>query len=77
MPFLNDTDKLPPLLTPREVAQLRRTTINQLNQERYLGRGPRFIKDGRRILYPRNELLDYLERNTIQRTDDPRGVGVS
>jgi hypothetical protein len=71
--FLDPAD-LPPFLTPRETAKLRRTTINQLAQERYLGRGPKFIKDGRRILYSRNDILDYLARNTVQRTDDPRGA---
>jgi hypothetical protein len=74
MPLVDDTEELPPFLKPREAAKLRRTTTNQLAQERYLGRGPRFIKDGRRILYSRDEILDYLERNTVQRNDDPRGV---
>lgn len=66
-------DELPPLLTPPELAELRRTTINSLAQERYLGRGVPFIKDGRRILYARSDVLDYLERNRAQRTGDPQG----
>ncbi|WP_240760804.1 helix-turn-helix domain-containing protein [Mycolicibacterium sp. CR10] len=67
-------DDLPPLLTPAELADLMRTTTNSLSQDRYLGRGVPFIKNGKRVLYARTAVLDYLERNTAQRTDDPRGV---
>jgi hypothetical protein len=50
-----------------------RTTTNSLAQDRYLGRGVPFIKVGRRVRYSRSDVLAYLERNTMQRTDDPRG----
>jgi hypothetical protein len=70
-------DELPALLTPPELARFMRTTTNTLAQDRYLGRGVPFIKAGRRILYARNDVLAYLERNTIQRTDDPRGAVVA
>ncbi|WP_104183588.1 helix-turn-helix domain-containing protein [Mycobacterium avium] len=68
-------EELPPLLTPPELAQVLRTTTNSLAQERYLGRGVPFIKNGRRILYARSDVLAYLEQNRAQRTDDPRGAG--
>jgi hypothetical protein len=67
-------DALPPLLTPAELADLMRTTTNSLAQDRYLGRGVPFIKNGKRVLYARTAILAYLERNTAQRTDDPRGA---
>ena len=70
MPVL---DELPELLTPPELARFMRTTTNCLSQDRYLGRGIPFIKTGRRILYARADVLSYLERNRLQRTDDPRG----
>lgn len=70
-------DELPDLLTPPELAQFMRTTTNSLAQDRYLGRGVPFIKAGRRILYARSDVQDYLQRNRLQRTDDPRGVGVA
>ena len=65
---------LPPLLTPAELAELMRTTTNSLAQDRYLGRGVPFIKNGKRVLYARTAVLNYLESNTAQRTDDRRGV---
>ena len=49
-----------------------RTTTAALAQDRYKGTGPRFIKRGRRVLYRWSDILDWLDRNTIQRTDDPR-----
>jgi hypothetical protein len=70
-------EELPALLTPPELARFMRTTINSLAQDRYLGRGVPFIKTGRRILYARTEVLAYLDANTCQRTDDPRGAGVA
>lgn len=70
-------DELPELLTPPELAQVLRTTTNSLSQERYLGRGVPFIKNGRRILYARSDVLAYLEQNRAQRTDDHRGAGVA
>ena len=69
-------DELPPLLIPAELARVMRTTTNSLAQDRYLGRGGPFIKAGRRILYARDAVLAYLERNTVQRTDDLRGARV-
>lgn len=72
----NSLDDLPPLLTPPELAEVLRTTINSLAQERYLGRGVPFIKNGRRILYARNDVLAYLDQNRAQRTDDLRGAAV-
>jgi hypothetical protein len=67
------TDELPTLSTPAELARFMRTTTNSLAQDRYLGRGVPFIKVGRRVRYSRSDVLAYLERNTMQRTDDPRG----
>jgi hypothetical protein len=64
--------QLPALATPSEVAQYLRTTTAALAQDRYKGTGPRFIKRGRRVLYRWSDVLDWLDRNTIQRTDDPR-----
>jgi hypothetical protein len=68
--------ELPALLTPAELARVMRTTINSLAQDRYLGRGVPFVKHGRKVLYRQSDVLAYLDANTIQRTDDPRGVGV-
>ena len=40
---------------------------------RYMGNGPKFIKIGQRVIYNWDDLLQWIKRNTIQRTDDSRG----
>jgi hypothetical protein len=66
------SDQLPALATPAEVAEYLHTTTASLAQDRYRGTGPRFIKRGRRVLYRWSDVVDWLDRNTFQRTDDPR-----
>ncbi|KZF01031.1 hypothetical protein A2J03_10740 [Rhodococcus sp. EPR-157] len=59
-----------PLATPEEAAAFLRSTEKQLAQKRYLGTGPRFVKNGRFVLYRWADLHAYVEANTFQRTDD-------
>jgi hypothetical protein len=66
------SDQLPALATPAEVAEYLRTTTAALAHDRYRGTGPKFIKRGSRVLYRWSDVLEWLDRNTIQRTDDPR-----
>jgi hypothetical protein len=66
------SNQLPPLATPPEVAEYLHTTTASLAQDRYKGTGPKFIKRGSRVLYRWSDVLEWLDRNTIQRTDDPR-----
>ncbi|HSS25896.1 MAG TPA: DNA-binding protein [Mycobacterium sp.] len=61
-------DNLPAFLTPAELAELLRTTTNSLSQDRYLGRGVKFIRAGRRILYARDGVREYLRANTFQQS---------
>lgn len=63
--------------TAAQVAPVLDTSEAGLAQMRYRGTGPRFVKRGRRVLYRWSDVRDYLSANTIQRTDDPRGVGVA
>ena len=58
---------------PRQVAELLDTTEAGLAQMRYRGTGPRFVKVGKKVLYRWSDVRDYLDANTLQRTDDPRG----
>lgn len=60
--------------TPAQVAPVLDTTEAGLAQMRYRGTGPRFVKRGRRVLYRWSDVRNYLNANTIQRTDDPRGA---
>jgi hypothetical protein len=60
--------------TAAQVASALDTSEAGLAQLRYRGTGPRFIKRGRRVLYRWSDVRAYLDANTCQRTDDPRGV---
>ena len=74
MSVVASTDELPPVMTPAVVAGFLHTTTNSLAQDRYLGRGIPFVKYGARVRYLRQDVLDYLAANRVQRTDDPRGA---
>jgi hypothetical protein len=60
------------LLLPRDVAEFRHTTENALAQERWRGNGPRFIRDGRRVLYRAADVAEYLAARTV--TPEPKPV---
>lgn len=62
-------------LTCKQVAEILHTTEAGLAQMRYRGVGPRFVKIGpRKVIYRWLDVQDYLDANTCQRTDDPRGA---
>ena len=58
---------------PALVAPVLGTTEAGLAQMRYRGTGPKFIKAGKKVLYRWSDVRQYLNENTCQRTDDPRG----
>jgi len=62
------------LATAEEVAEFLRTTPASLAQDRYRGRGPKFVKHGRRVLYRWSDVHAFVEANTMQRTDDRPGA---
>lgn len=62
---------------PKQVAPVLGTTEAGLAQMRYRGTGPKFIKAGKKVLYRWSDVRAYLDANTLQRTDDPRGAGVA
>jgi len=57
---VNKPPEMPDLGTPGDVAQYLHTTVANLAQLRYLGRGPKFIKVGRRVLYRWSDVADWL-----------------
>lgn len=60
---------------PSQVAPVLGTTEAGLAQMRYRGTGPKFIRvGGRKVLYRWSDVRAYLDANTLQRTDDPRGA---
>jgi hypothetical protein len=60
---------------PSEVAAVLHTTEAGLAQMRYRGTGPKFCKVGpRKVVYRWSDVKNYLDANTMTRTDDPRGA---
>jgi excisionase family DNA binding protein len=57
-------------LTVREAADYVRLAMSTLNALRTAGRGPRFIKLGRKILYDVKDLDAWLERHKRQSTNE-------
>lgn len=53
-------------LTEKEVALLYSISPDSLRTERSRGLGPGYVKDGKRVLYPRRELAAYFERRLIK-----------
>ncbi len=51
---------MPDLMTTAEVAALVRTSPETLRYWRYMGRGPRCFKAGRRVLYRREDVDQWL-----------------
>lgn len=49
-------------LTPQEVAVRLRTTVGTLSNWRIRGGGPRYIKLGRKVLYPLAEIEAFEQR---------------
>jgi hypothetical protein len=68
----HSAEPVPDLLTITEAAELLRTPVATLRYWRHLGTGPRSFRLGRRVLYRRGDLLDWID---AQR--DQGGVGSS
>nr|WP_077088584.1 DNA-binding protein [Mycobacterium rhizamassiliense] len=66
------SDQRPALAAAVQVAEYLHTTTASLAQDRYRGIGPKFIKRGSRVLYRWSDIVEWLDHNTFQRTDDPR-----
>lgn len=61
--------------TSKEVAEYLHTTEAGLAQMRYRGIGPKFIRVGtKKVIYRWSDVQAYLDANTMQRTDDPKGA---
>ncbi|MFF0943719.1 helix-turn-helix transcriptional regulator [Kocuria sp. CPCC 205300] len=58
------------LLTPAELAEWRGSTVRSLAQERYMGRGPKFLKLGTRtVRYRVKDVRVWLDENTRSITE--------
>lgn len=62
-------------LTAKQVAEILHTSEAGLAQMRYRGTGPKWCRvAGRKVIYTRRHIEEYLAANVMQRTDDPRGA---
>lgn len=61
------------LAMPEEVAEYLRTSPARLAQLRYKGSGPRFIRDGRRVLYKWVDVFEWVDGQVHVRTDRRAG----
>ena len=59
------------LLATREAAALVGLSPRTLERYRVTGEGPRFLKLGRRVVYPRLELDSWLSTKVRRSTSDP------
>ncbi|MBF6213819.1 DNA-binding protein [Nocardia puris] len=53
-------------LTPDQLAERWHITRSSLAQQRYLGTGPRYLKVGRRVLYPLDSVVEFERANTVE-----------
>lgn len=60
---------MPDYITTDEFAELARTNAATVRYWRHIGNGPRGFKLGRRVLYSRAEVLDWIEQ--ARRSQDP------
>jgi hypothetical protein len=58
------------LLDQEVVAAFRKCSEAKLERERCFGGGPKYIKDGRRCLYRKRDVLAYLDENTVASTSE-------
>ena len=62
------------LLTVHETAALLRCSVHSLNKWRLTGSGPRFVRVGSRVRYPRSAIADFIEKSTRVSTSDTGGA---
>jgi predicted DNA-binding transcriptional regulator AlpA len=60
-----------PLLTPEQTAKLLSASVSWLAKARLRGDGPRYVKIGRSVRYPRSYVLEYLRLRTRSSTSEP------
>lgn len=53
-------------LTPKEIKKLYGITPKTLANKRSLSTGPKYIKEGKTILYPHKDLKRYLNRSAVE-----------
>jgi excisionase family DNA binding protein len=66
---VSETDQLHPILiTQSDLASLLGISKRKLERDRHIGIGIPFVKVGRRVLYRREDVLKFLEKNRFSST---------
>lgn len=61
--------ELPPLLTPQALAAATGIPVGTWAAWRSLGTSPSYVKANRRVLYPRANVITWLERGAVHTTE--------
>jgi predicted DNA-binding transcriptional regulator AlpA len=61
----------------RRAAEFTSLSISTLNKLRLTGGGPRYLKLGRRVVYPRAAVVDWMHKRERGSTSDLGGVATS
>lgn len=59
-----------PLLYPHDAASFLGVSLSWLAKSRLRGDGPRFVKIGRSVRYPRSSVLEYIKSRTRASTSE-------
>lgn len=57
-----------PFLRPRAAAEFLGYTVKTLASYRSRGLGPKFVKQGARVMYPKEELIAFRNKNLVLKT---------
>lgn len=63
--------ELPPLVTPQTLSECTGIPIGTWAAWRSQGIGPSYVKANRRVLYPRSEIVKWLERGLVVTDGEP------
>jgi predicted DNA-binding transcriptional regulator AlpA len=58
-------------LITQEVAELTRLSPRTLEKKRVMGNGPKYYRAGGRVLYRREDVINWIENNVRRSTSDP------
>ncbi len=64
----NEITAIPPTLVTYdefEASKITGFTVKTLQQRRWAGKAPRFLKIGRKIRYRESDLLEFLDQSTV------------
>lgn len=72
-----DFDRLPFLLTPRQVEELGVKKVATLQQERHEGRGLPFVKVGTSVRYRKPDVIAFIDAHTFNSTREAKLMGAA